>query len=125
VAEIADEVVVMYAAKIAEQGTVDDIFKHPQHPYTWGLFGSLPRLNAKVERLVQIEGQPPSLLSPPPGCRFHPRCQHVLAACRQTVPELRASQGSSAAHLDACLLDAETKQRESTRTIATLSEGAA
>src|SRR5438105_6908225 len=76
VAEIADEVVVMYAGKIAEHATVGPLFKEPRHPYTWGLLGSLPRLDVDVERLVQITGQPPSLLSPPRGCRFHPRCAY-------------------------------------------------
>ena len=74
VAEIADDVVVMYAAEVAEKGGVEQIFKKPHHPYTWGLMGSLPRLDADVERLVQIQGQPPSMLRPPTGCRFHPRC---------------------------------------------------
>ena len=90
VAETADDVVVMYAAKVVEQGPVDKIFSRPRHPYTWGLLGSLPRLDADVERLVQIPGQPPSLLNPPPGCRFHPRCPYVMDVCRQQVPLLAA-----------------------------------
>ena len=88
VAEIADDVVVMYAAEVAEQAGVDEIFKRPHHPYTWGLMGSLPRLDADVERLVQIQGQPPSLLRPPPGCRFHPRCPYVMPVCREVDPPL-------------------------------------
>jgi len=75
VAEVADEVLVMYAANVVEQAEVHDLFNQPQHPYTWGLMGSLPRLEADVERLTQIPGQPPSLLRPPAGCRFHPRCR--------------------------------------------------
>ena len=67
VAEIADDIVVMYAAKVVEQAPVDDLFKQPRHPYTWGLLGSLPRLDADVDRLVQIPGSPPSLLNPPSG----------------------------------------------------------
>src|SRR6059036_2827452 len=78
VAEIADDVVVMYAARVQEEGTVRALFHRPNHPYTWGLLGSLPRLNQDVERLVQISGQPPSLLFPPRGCRFHPRCSYVM-----------------------------------------------
>src|ERR671910_1079549 len=70
VAETADEVAVMYAAQVVEKGTVDGIFNRPHHPYTWGLLGSLPRIDADVERLVQIQGQPPSLLRPPAGCRL-------------------------------------------------------
>jgi oligopeptide/dipeptide ABC transporter ATP-binding protein len=74
VAETADDVVVMYAAEVVEHAKVDSIFKRPHMPYTWGLLGSLPRLDTDLERLVQIKGQPPSLLNPPRGCRFHPRC---------------------------------------------------
>ena len=88
VAEIADDVVVMYAGKVAEEGSVDEIFTRPHHPYTWGLLGSLPRLDADVDRLVQIQGSPPSLLNPPRGCRFHPRCPYVLDVCNSVVPEL-------------------------------------
>jgi peptide/nickel transport system ATP-binding protein len=111
VAEIADEVVVMYAAKIVEQGSVDGIFTRPHHPYTWGLLGSLPRLDADVERLVQIPGQPPSLLNPPRGCRFHPRCPYVMEVCRQEVPELRPISAAPG-HVQACFLDEATKDRE-------------
>ena len=64
------------------KGPVDAIFTRPHHPYTWGLLGSLPRLDADMERLVQIPGQPPSLLTPPNGCRFHPRCPYVMDVCR-------------------------------------------
>jgi peptide/nickel transport system ATP-binding protein len=88
VAEIADDVVVMYAGKVAEEGTVEEIFNRPHHPYTWGLLGSLPRIDADVERLVQIQGQPPSLLRPPAGCRFHPRCPYVMDVCKTVVPAL-------------------------------------
>src|SRR3954467_5377925 len=74
VAEIADRVLVMYAGEIVEQGSLDEIFYDPQHPYTWGLLGSIARLDHKrAERLSQIGGQPPSLLAPPAGCRFAPR----------------------------------------------------
>ena len=88
VAEIADDVLVMYAANVVEQAEVHDLFNRPQHPYTWGLMGSLPRLEADVERLTQIPGQPPSLLHPPNGCRFHPRCPYVMEVCKTTVPQL-------------------------------------
>ena len=110
VAEIADDVIVMYAAEVAEQAPVDRIFNRPQHPYTWGLMGSLPRLNADVERLVQIEGQPPSLLNPPNGCRFHPRCAYAMPVCREVDPALMAVPGEPT-HLQACHLDQETKDR--------------
>jgi peptide/nickel transport system ATP-binding protein len=119
IAEIADDLIVMYAAEIAEQGSVDRIFNNPQHPYTWGLMGSLPRLNADVARLVQIEGQPPSLLRPPRGCRFHPRCAYAMDICRSVDPELRPVTGESQ-HLQACHLDEETKARESARLLGSL-----
>jgi peptide/nickel transport system ATP-binding protein len=114
IAEIADDVVVMYAAEVAEKGPVDRIFKSPHHPYTWGLMGSLPRLTTDVGRLAQIQGQPPSLLRPPSGCRFHPRCPYVMDVCRKEDPELRPLSGDPT-HLQACHLDEETKEREAAR----------
>jgi len=116
VAEIADDIVVMYAARVVEYGVVDDLFERPQHPYTWGLLGSLPRLGADVERLVQIPGQPPSLLAPPRGCRFGPRCPHAFDRCRQEDPRLMPVSGVSN-HLQACFLDEETKEREAAKTL--------
>ncbi|MGZ8782985.1 MAG: ABC transporter ATP-binding protein, partial [Gaiellaceae bacterium] len=122
VAEIADDVVVMYAGKVAEEGTVDEIFIRPHHPYTWGLLGSLPRLDADVERLVQIQGSPPSLLNPPRGCRFHPRCPYVMPVCSTVVPELLPVPNTPK-HLQACHLDEETKDREVAKLLAgTLAE---
>jgi peptide/nickel transport system ATP-binding protein len=117
VAEIADEVIVMYAAQVAERGSVRDLFNEPRHPYTWGLLGSLPRLDADVERLVQIPGQPPSLLMPPRGCRFHPRCPYVMDVCRSEVPALAPVPGNPT-HLQACHLDEETKRREADKILA-------
>jgi peptide/nickel transport system ATP-binding protein len=114
VAETADDVVVMYAARIAEQGPVDEIFKRPHHPYTWGLLGSLPRLDTDTERLVQIPGQPPSLLNPPSGCRFHPRCPYVMNVCKQEEPELKQVSGDHD-HLQRCWLDETTKDREAAK----------
>jgi peptide/nickel transport system ATP-binding protein len=123
VAEIADDVVVMYAARVEEEGNVRALFHRPHHPYTWGLLGSLPRLNQDVERLVQIPGQPPSLLFPPPGCRFHPRCAYVMPICRETEPELLGVPGDPGDHRTRCHLDQETKDRESAKAVAgTLAE---
>jgi peptide/nickel transport system ATP-binding protein len=116
VAETADDVVVMYAARIVEQADVDNLFGRPQHPYTWGLMGSLPRLETDVERLTQIPGQPPSLLRPPAGCRFHPRCPHVMEVCKTTVPDLVPTQ-KDPEHLQACHLDEETKDREAAKLV--------
>jgi peptide/nickel transport system ATP-binding protein len=117
IAEAADEVLVMYAARVVEQGSVDELFSKPQHPYTWGLLGSLPRLDADVDRLVQIQGTPPSLLNPPKGCRFNPRCPYVMNICKQEYPELRPTEGSTT-HLNACHLDQETKDREAQKLLA-------
>jgi oligopeptide/dipeptide ABC transporter ATP-binding protein len=111
VAEIADEVVVMYAAEVVEQAPVNRLFERPHMPYTWGLLGSLPRLDVNVERLVQIQGQPPSLLNPPRGCRFHPRCPYVMSICKEENPAL-VPVPDEPMHLDACHLDQETKDRE-------------
>jgi peptide/nickel transport system ATP-binding protein len=117
VAEIADDVEVMYAAKVVEEAEVHDLFHRPQHPYTWGLMGSLPRLETDVERLTQIPGQPPSLLRPPSGCRFHPRCPYVMEVCKTTEPELVPTQ-REAEHLQRCHLDEETKEREAAKLLA-------
>ena len=82
VAEVADRVLVMYGGKVVEQGTLDDIFYDPQHPYTWGLLGSLARLDQpRPHRLPQIAGSPPSLLNLPTGCAFRPRCPHEFGKC--------------------------------------------
>ena len=117
VAEVADDVLVMYAANVVEQAEVHDLFNRPQHPYTWGLMGSLPRLEADVERLTQIPGQPPSLLNPPKGCRFHPRCPYVMEVCKTTVPKLLPTQRDPN-HLQKCHLDEETKEREAAKLLA-------
>ena len=114
VAEVADDVVVMYAAEVVERAPVDAVFKRPHMPYTWGLLGSLPRLDTDTERLVQIKGQPPSLLNPPAGCRFHPRCPYVMDICRVENPPLRPVSDDPD-HLQACHLDEETKDREATK----------
>jgi peptide/nickel transport system ATP-binding protein len=109
VAETADDVVVMYAARIQEQASVEELFARPQHPYTWGLLGSLPRLDRTVDRLAQIPGSPPSLLRPPKGCRFNPRCPYVMSVCKEIEPELVPSLDG---HLQRCHLDQETKDTE-------------
>jgi peptide/nickel transport system ATP-binding protein len=122
IAEVADDVVVMYAARVAEHAPVDNLFTRPHHPYTWGLLGSLPRLDTDVERLVQIQGSPPSLLNPPRGCRFHPRCPYVMDICLQTEPELKPVS-DDLDHLQRCHLDEATKDREAAKLLAgTLAE---
>ena len=88
IAELADEVIVMYAGKVVERAAVAALFAEPQHPYTIGLLGSLPKLDRDQPRLATIAGAVPNPLAPPPGCRFHPRCPFADEGCRQAVPVL-------------------------------------
>jgi oligopeptide/dipeptide ABC transporter ATP-binding protein len=89
VASLCQRVVVMYAGRIVEEGPVDQIFKSPQHPYTWSLLRSVPRVDeARKDRLVSIRGLPPDLTNAPPGCKFHPRCPFVIDRCKVDEPEL-------------------------------------
>ena len=103
VAELADRVVVMYAGQVVEQADLDGLFYSARHPYTWGLLNSIPRLDApRPERLPQIPGHPPSLLNPPPGCRFAARCDRVFTDCAQ--PPALTGGGD---HLSRCWLPIE------------------
>ncbi|HET7484599.1 MAG TPA: ABC transporter ATP-binding protein [Solirubrobacterales bacterium] len=111
VAEVADRVLVMYAGRVVEQGTLDEIFYDPQHPYTWGLLGSLARLDLpRPHRLPQIGGAPPSLLDLPQGCSFRPRCPHAFGRCAE-LPGLDARLPDAPEHRDRCWLDPESKQQ--------------
>jgi peptide/nickel transport system ATP-binding protein len=106
VAGLADEIAVMYAGRIVEQGAVDQVLDHPQHPYTQGLIGSLPSANWRGARLRQIPGMAPQLLNMPAGCAFAPRCDRASAACGQK-PELlavasAAGQGATSTHRVRC-----------------------
>jgi peptide/nickel transport system ATP-binding protein len=110
VAETADRVLVMYAGRVVEQGTLEEVFYDPQHPYTWGLLGSLTRLDRKrPERLPQIKGAPPSLLDLPGGCSFRPRCPHAFDRCGE-LPGLDARLPDAPGHLDRCWLDPDDKR---------------
>ncbi len=110
VAEIADRVLVMYAGRVVEEGTLDEIFYDPQHPYTWGLLGSIARLDRpRPERLPQIGGAPPSLLHLPQGCAFRPRCPHAFDRCPK-LPDLAARLAEAPAHRDRCWLEPERKR---------------
>ena len=103
VARYADRVNVMYAGKIVEKGTADDIYDDPRHPYTIGLMASVPQLDQDVKkRLVPIEGQPPDLANLPIGCAFHPRCKFAFKQCREQVPPLESVGGE---HEKACWID--------------------
>jgi oligopeptide/dipeptide ABC transporter ATP-binding protein len=110
VAEIADRVAVMYAGRIVEYGTLDQIFYDPQHPYTWGLLGSLTRIDRpRPKRLPQIPGMPPSLLAPPRGCHFRPRCGHEFDRCTE-VPGLEPRVPDAPGHCDRCWLEPAEKR---------------
>ncbi|MGC5012187.1 ABC transporter ATP-binding protein [Streptosporangium sp. DT93] len=110
VAELSDDILVMYGGKGIEYGTAEDIFERPEHPYTWGLLGSMPRLDReRTERLMPIKGSPPSLINVPSGCAFHPRCAFAgRNGDRSTteVPELLESEGG---HLVRCHMPREVR----------------
>src|SRR2546421_6296318 len=106
VADIADRILVMYAGRIVEEGNKDQIFYDPQHPYTWGLLGSIARLDRpRPRRLTAIAGQPPSMIHRPAGCSFRPRCPQAFDRCKVEDPLLTAKVGNG--HLDACHLSVE------------------
>jgi peptide/nickel transport system ATP-binding protein len=110
VAQMADEIAVMYAGRIVEHGTAKTVFAAPQHPYTWGLLRSIPRLDVPRDApLVPISGRPPSLIHPPTGCRFHPRCPYALPSHARIDPALEPVAGEEH-HEVACLLPAETRR---------------
>jgi peptide/nickel transport system ATP-binding protein len=103
VSKVADDLLVMYAGRAVERGSTRQLLTEPQHPYTWGLLGSMPRLMSDVnEQLTPIPGAPPSLLAPPPGCAFHPRCGYTDLVgggrCAVQRPDLPLGRGS-ACHL--------------------------
>jgi peptide/nickel transport system ATP-binding protein len=110
VADVADRILVMYAGRVVEQGTVDEIFYDPQHPYTWGLLGSIARVDRpRPERLPSIPGLPPSLHNRPTGCHFRPRCRHEFAQCAE-VPALEARDPTTPLHTDRCWLPLDEKR---------------
>ncbi|HEY2770534.1 MAG TPA: ABC transporter ATP-binding protein [Solirubrobacteraceae bacterium] len=111
VAEIADEIAVMYAGRIVEHASTELIFGQPQHPYTWGLLKSIPRLDTpQDEELEPITGRPPSLINRPSGCHFHPRCPYVREAHKRVDPRLDSVAGERD-HQVACLLPSELRMR--------------
>jgi peptide/nickel transport system ATP-binding protein/oligopeptide transport system ATP-binding protein len=108
VADIADRVAVMYAGRIVEEGTLDEVFYDPRHPYTWGLLGSVTRVDrARPDRLPAIAGLPPSLTDRPEGCHFRPRCPHAFGKCGEDPPLDTRGDG----HADRCWLGLEDKRR--------------
>ena len=111
VAEITDQIAVMYAGRIVERAPTSAIFGAPQHPYTWGLLKSIPRLDTvRGEELVPIAGRPPSLIKRPSGCHFHPRCPYVRDEHKRIDPTLEPVTGDPG-HSVACLLSSELRTR--------------
>ncbi|MGH3509435.1 MAG: ABC transporter ATP-binding protein [Nocardioidaceae bacterium] len=110
VAEMADDVVVMYAGSVMEHAPRRETFYHHHHPYTEGLFHSLPSTTAGRERLTPILGTPPSLINPPTGCPFHPRCPYAFDQCTTDVPPL-TPVGAVAGHVSACWLSHDLTER--------------
>jgi peptide/nickel transport system ATP-binding protein len=112
VAELADDVLVMYGGKVVEYGTAEDVFDRPQHPYTWGLLGSMPRLDQeRTERLMPIKGTPPSLINVPSGCAFHPRCPYAELNGGRSTEEVPTLREAAPGHLVACHLPVSERRR--------------
>jgi peptide/nickel transport system ATP-binding protein len=110
VTDIADRIAVMYAGRIVERGSLDEIFYDPQHPYTWGLLGSIPRMDRpRPQRLPTIPGLPPSLAQRPDGCHLRPRCPHEFDRCVKTPP-LQSRVPEAPEHLDRCWLSCRQKR---------------
>jgi peptide/nickel transport system ATP-binding protein/oligopeptide transport system ATP-binding protein len=123
VADIADEIIVMYAGQVVERAATRDLFYDPQHPYTWGLLGSIPRLDRpRPDRLHSIKGSPPSLINLPQGCAFRPRCPHAFSRCMER-PTLE-SRVDVSTHLDRCWLDVPYKRSHRDETISGTTEAA-
>lgn len=116
IAGMAERVMVMYAGRMVEQQLVDGIYEEPRHPYTWALLNSMPRVDSdKSEDLYQIAGAPPSLISPPSGCRFSPRCAYATDLCRKVYPDYREvgpNQMTACHHADLPGWTAETSSQE-------------
>ena len=93
VAGLADRVLVMYAGQVVEAASVADLYAHPRHPYTIGLLSSVPRLDGARRRLTAIDGHPPDLIAPPPGCAYAPRCRYAMNACREAPPLFETAPG--------------------------------
>ncbi|MFI0814219.1 ABC transporter ATP-binding protein [Streptomyces sp. NPDC021098] len=122
VAELADDLLVMYAGRCVERGPAEKVFYEPQHPYTWGLLGSMPRIDRdQTERLIPVKGSPPSLINVPSGCAFHPRCPYADVPgeniTRTERPELRQVPGADG-HFSACHMAQEERTRIWTEEIA-------
>jgi peptide/nickel transport system ATP-binding protein len=115
IAETAETVLVMYAGRVMEYGSARQLLRTPQNPYTWGLLGSMPTIERRLERLVAIEGSPPSMVAVPPGCAFNPRCPYRFSPCTTDLPDLKEIPGG---HLDRCHLSDQSKREIWAATVA-------
>jgi peptide/nickel transport system ATP-binding protein len=112
VAELSDDILVMYSGRMAEYGSAEDIFGQPEHPYTWGLLGSMPRLDeARLDRLIPIKGTPPSLINVPSGCPFHPRCRYAGLTDGRSQAEIPLLREVAPGHLVACHLTGDQRRQ--------------
>jgi peptide/nickel transport system ATP-binding protein len=112
VAELSDDILVMYSGRIAEYGTAEDIFGRSGHPYTWGLLSSMPRIDeARTERLIPIKGTPPSLINVPSGCPFHPRCDYAGMTNGRSQNEIPLLREADPGHLVACHLSGVQREK--------------
>jgi peptide/nickel transport system ATP-binding protein len=102
VEQLSDRVVIMYLGRVVESAPVEEIFRHPNHPYTQTLLAEIPRIDARKKHFTAIRGEMPSPLAPPSGCHFHPRCPHAMPRCKTEVPQLR---GIAIEHVSACHLN--------------------
>ncbi|GAA3052466.1 ABC transporter ATP-binding protein [Kitasatospora albolonga] len=119
VAELADDILVMYGGKCVERGPAGTLFESPEHPYTWGLLGSMPRLDRPLQdRLVPVKGTPPSLINVPSGCAFHPRCPYADRTAGRSTSELPKLAEAAPGHLAACHLPIAERHRIFTEEIA-------
>ncbi|MDX6429516.1 MAG: peptide/nickel transport system ATP-binding protein [Streptosporangiaceae bacterium] len=111
VAELSDDILVMYGGRCAEYGSVDDVFHRPEHPYAWGLLGSMPRLDReRTERLMPIKGTPPSLINIPSGCAFNPRCAYCELTGGKSLTERPELRETAAGHKVACHLPVDQRR---------------
>ncbi|MFJ8432520.1 ABC transporter ATP-binding protein [Kitasatospora sp. NPDC094019] len=121
VAELADDILVMYGGKCVERGPAETLFDSPEHPYTWGLLGSMPRLDRELqERLVPVKGTPPSLINVPSGCAFHPRCPYAALTGGRSTEETPGLTEVAPGHHAACHLALSERHRIFTEEIAPL-----
>jgi peptide/nickel transport system ATP-binding protein len=126
VAELSDDILVMYAGRMAEYGSAEDIFDDPGHPYTWGLLASMPRIDeARLDRLIPIKGTPPSLINVPSGCAFHPRCRYAGFTDGRSQTDVPALRQVSPGHLVACHLTGDQRRKFRTELVVEETEASA